>query len=69
MRKSGFLALLAVGIFATCAAQAQQQPWIVKGGVGYLMPKSNPGTIDLGTGNLDAEFDDALVAIFRVGCR
>jgi OOP family OmpA-OmpF porin len=67
MRKSGFLALLAVGMFATCAAQAQQQPWIVKGGVGYLMPKSNPGTIDLGTGNLDAEFDDAVGAIFSVG--
>ena len=59
MSKSGFLALLAAGIFATCTAQAQQQPWIVKGGVGYMMPKSNPGNVDFDDGKVAVDFDDA----------
>ena len=52
MNKSGFLALLAAGIFATCGVQAQQQPWIVKGGLGYMMPKNNPGNVDFGDGKV-----------------
>ena len=66
MSKSGFLALLAAGIFATCTAQAQQQPWIVKGGVGYMMPKSNPGSVDF-DGKVSVEFDNAWAGIFSVG--
>jgi outer membrane protein len=67
MSKSGFLALLAAGIFATCAAQAQQQPWIVKGGLGYMMPKNNPGNVDFDDGKVAVEFDDAWAGIFSVG--
>ena len=67
MSKSGFLALLAAGIFATCTAHAQQQPWIVKGGVGYLMPKGNPGSIDLGTGNLDVNLKNSVGGFLSAG--
>jgi OOP family OmpA-OmpF porin len=67
MSKSGFLALLAAGIFATCTAQAQQQPWIIKGGLGYMMPKSNPGNIDFDAGKVAVDFDDAWAGIFSVG--
>jgi OmpA-OmpF porin, OOP family len=67
MSKSGFLALLAAGIFATCAAQAQQQPWIVKGGLGYMMPKSNAGNVDFDDGKVGVEFDDAWGGIFSFG--
>jgi len=67
MSKSGFLALLAAGIFATCAAQAQQQPWIVKGGVGYMMPKDNAGSVDFDGEKVGVEFDDAWGGIFSVG--
>ena len=67
MSKSGFLALLAAGIFATCGAQAQQQPWIVKGGLGYMMPKSNAGNVDFDEGKVGVEFDDAWGGIFSVG--
>ena len=67
MSKSGFLALLAAGIFATCTAQAQQQPWILKGGLGYMMPKSNPGNVDFDNGKVAVDFDDAWAGVFSVG--
>jgi OOP family OmpA-OmpF porin len=67
MSKSGFLALLAAGIFATCAAQAQQQPWILKGGAGYLMPKGDAGNVDFDDGKVGVEFDDAWGGVFSVG--
>jgi outer membrane protein OmpA-like peptidoglycan-associated protein len=67
MRKTAFLALLAAGVFAATAAPAAQQPWIVKGGAGYLMPKNSVGSVDFGTGKLDVEVDDALGFVFTVG--
>ncbi len=67
MKKSAFLALLAAGVLATSAASAAQQPWIVKGGLGYLMPKSSVGTVDFGTGKLEVEVDDGWGFVFSVG--
>jgi outer membrane protein OmpA-like peptidoglycan-associated protein len=67
MKKSAFLALLAAGVLAASTASAAQQPWIVKGGLGYLMPKSSVGTVDFGTGKLDVEVDDGWGFVFSVG--
>ena len=67
MKKSAFLALLAAGVLAASAAPAAQQPWIVKGGVGYLMPKSSVGSVDFGTGKLEVEVDDGWGFVFSVG--
>jgi OOP family OmpA-OmpF porin len=67
MKKSAFLALLATGVFAALGAQADQNPWIVKVGPGYLMPKGNPGKIDFGTGKAAVEVDDAWSGVFTIG--
>ena len=67
MKKSAFLALLAAGVLAASAAPAAQQPWIVKGGVGYLMPKSSVGSVDFGTGKLEVEVDNGWGFVFSVG--
>jgi outer membrane protein OmpA-like peptidoglycan-associated protein len=67
MKKSAFLALLAAGVLAASAAPAAQQPWIVKGGVGYLMPKSSVGSVDFGTGKLEVDVDDGWGFVFSVG--
>ena len=67
MKKSAFLALLAAGVLAASSASAAQQPWIVKGGFGYLMPKSSVGSLDFGTGKLEVEVDDGWGFVFSVG--
>jgi outer membrane protein OmpA-like peptidoglycan-associated protein len=67
MKKSAFLALLSAGVLAASTASAAQQPWIVKGGLGYLMPKSSVGEVDFGTGKLDVEVDDGWGFVFSVG--
>ena len=67
MKKTAHLALLAAGVFAASGVQADQQPWVVKGGAGYLMPKSNVGSVDFDTGKLDVEVDDAWSFVFTVG--
>ncbi len=66
MRKSAMFALLAMGVFAASATQAQQQPWVVKGGAAYLMPKGNPGTLDFGFGKTAVDVDDAWSFAFSV---
>ncbi len=66
MKKTALLALLAAGALAASAAQAQQDPWIVKGGMAYLMPKSNPGSLNDNGTKLDVEVDDAWGFTFTV---
>jgi outer membrane protein OmpA-like peptidoglycan-associated protein len=66
MKKSAFLALLATGVFAALGAQADQNPWVVKAGPGYMMPKGNPGNVDFGTGKAAADVDDAWSGVFTI---
>jgi outer membrane protein W/outer membrane protein OmpA-like peptidoglycan-associated protein len=66
MGKTAVLALFAAGIFAASAAPAEEQPWIVKAGAHYLMPKGNPGSIDDNGTKLDLEVDDGLSFTFTI---